>query len=259
MPRSGTSWLSQLIDSSPEVNFKMSPLFSYAFKQEVDEHSSEEDWINFLNNVYVSEDSFLLQTDRRNRNEFPTWQNKKTNPKHLLIKDVRHHDVLSKFIVLDKTKLVYIVRNPLGCISSWINSKKEFPTQCDPLKEWYTGQCRKVDRHEFWGFSDWKKLTTRYLELEKSNPEKIKVIRYENLVKNTFDEVKNLFDFLNIELSQQTSDFIYQSQNRHDADEHSVFKSSAVVSKWKDLMPNEIILAIQKDLENSPLNIFLNE
>ena len=33
VPRSGTSWLGQILDSSPKVRYKFQPLFSYAFKK----------------------------------------------------------------------------------------------------------------------------------------------------------------------------------------------------------------------------------
>ena len=31
VPRSGTSWLGQILNASKKVNFKFQPLFSYAF------------------------------------------------------------------------------------------------------------------------------------------------------------------------------------------------------------------------------------
>ena len=43
-PRSGTSWLAQIIDSSPNVRHRFQPIFSYAFKNAVNQHSTKEDF-----------------------------------------------------------------------------------------------------------------------------------------------------------------------------------------------------------------------
>jgi len=42
VPRSGSSWIGQILNSSPKVNYKFQPLFSYAFKGYLDENSSRE-------------------------------------------------------------------------------------------------------------------------------------------------------------------------------------------------------------------------
>ena len=64
MPRSGTSWLSQIFDSHPDTKFKLSPLFSYAFKNAVNIESSKKEWLKFLDGIvspgYPIFTSFLL-------------------------------------------------------------------------------------------------------------------------------------------------------------------------------------------------------
>ena len=39
VPRSGTTWLGSIFDSSPNVIYRNQPLFSYAFKSYLSEHS----------------------------------------------------------------------------------------------------------------------------------------------------------------------------------------------------------------------------
>lgn len=45
VPRSGTSWLGQLFNSSERVAYRYQPLFSYAFKGRLNENSTlDEIW-----------------------------------------------------------------------------------------------------------------------------------------------------------------------------------------------------------------------
>ena len=62
MPRSGTSWIGQIVDSCPDVRYKMSPLFSYEFKNQIPEVASREQWERVFSGAYESQDDFINQT-----------------------------------------------------------------------------------------------------------------------------------------------------------------------------------------------------
>jgi len=257
MPRSGTSWLGQIIDSSPNVAYRLEPIFSYAFKNAVDENSSREDYIKFFNNIYNSKDDFLLQTEKRVSGIYPTFAKNK-NPEFLAFKTTRFHHLLENMLrYFSNLKIISIVRHPCGAIYSWLNTPREFPSTADPFQEWKTGKCRKTAKEEFWGFNDWKKVTTLHLKLEKKYPHQLMIIRYEDLVENTVEETKELFAFTKIKLEQQTIDFIQRCHSRHDEDNYSVFKKKHVVDKWKTDLPLKIQEQIFAELKNTPLEIFL--
>ena len=61
VPRSGTSWLGQIMNSSPNVAYRYQPLFSYAFKDYLDEQSSAEDIQHFHEELLTTEDEFVTQ------------------------------------------------------------------------------------------------------------------------------------------------------------------------------------------------------
>ena len=146
MPRSGTSWLGQIFDSHPDTKYRLAPLFSFAFKNYVDENSSREDWIDFFRKVYSMDgDSFLEQTDRRKKNQYPVFNNKNTNPGILVLKHTRYHNLTNHLLdIFPEIKIIHIVRNPCAVINSWLSVSREFPKDADPLKEWQTGNCRKT-------------------------------------------------------------------------------------------------------------------
>jgi hypothetical protein len=77
MPRSGTTWLSQILASSPDVRLKFCPLFSYEFKNALDEKSTSEDWKQLFLNVYETKSEFLDQDYLRKKGFVPTFADKK--------------------------------------------------------------------------------------------------------------------------------------------------------------------------------------
>ena len=77
MPRSGTTWLSQIFASSPEVRLKFCPLFSYEFKNLLDERSSAEQWSKLFSDVYTTSSEFLDQDHLRKSGLVPSFKIKK--------------------------------------------------------------------------------------------------------------------------------------------------------------------------------------
>ena len=48
VPRSGSTWLGEILNSSENVKYCFQPLFSYKFKNFLDERSSKDDINNFF-------------------------------------------------------------------------------------------------------------------------------------------------------------------------------------------------------------------
>ena len=83
VPRSGSSWVGQAKDSSPDTAYRFQPLFSWKFKDYLNLESSKEDHIDFFNQIYHSSDDFLLQKERREKAVYPTFKNKLAKPEIL--------------------------------------------------------------------------------------------------------------------------------------------------------------------------------
>ncbi|WMI65838.1 sulfotransferase [Aestuariibaculum sp. YM273] len=258
MPRSGTSWLSQIFDSHPDVNFKLSPLFSYEFKNYATVNSLKPRWEKLFKEVSVSEDEFINQTYRRLAGEYPVFM--KSGINKLVIKDTRYHNLTLRLLELfPQIKFIHIIRHPCGAVNSWLRAPKEFDQSLNPLEEWRSGQSRKTSEEEFWGFEDWLKLTKLYLNLEKKYPNNVKVVNYEKLVNDPVNETKKMFAFVGLEMSSQTFDFIRKSQEAHHNGTYAVFKDKSVAQKWETQLDSSIVEDIQRTLIINELDYLFNE
>jgi|APSaa5957512622_1039677.scaffolds.fasta_scaffold00681_17 hypothetical protein len=258
MPRSGTTWLSQIFASSPDVRLKFCPLFSYEFKNALDENSSAEQWEKLFSDLYQTNSEFLDQDHLRKHGLVPSFDEKNENPRHLIIKSTRFHNLIPYVLKLNnKIHFVHIVRHPCATIYSWINAPREFPEHADQMKEWRIGECRKQGPGEFWGFDDWKKVTTQALRLRKQYPDRYMILRYETLVKDTLHYTKELFDFFHIPLGKQTQDFIALSQSRHDRRKHSVFKDPKLKDKWEEMLDPTIVSECLSEVRGTELEQFV--
>ena len=260
MPRSGTTWLSQILASSPDVRLKFCPLFSYEFKNALNENSSADDWSKLFREVYHTNSDYLDQNYLRNQGLVPTFLDKNENPHNLILKSTRFHNLIPNILRLDdQIRFVHIVRHPCATIHSWLTNRNEFPQHANPMEEWRSGVCRKTGPGEFWGFDDWKKVTAQALQLEKLYPERFKVLRYEDLVEETRKSTKNLFDYFDITYKKQTDDFIGLSRSRHDKNKRSVFKKSEINMDWVTMLHPSIVSACIEELRGTMLEQFLEE
>lgn len=240
MPRSGTSWLGQIFDSSPDVAFRMEPLFAYRFKNIINDKSSKEEIIKFFTAVYLTDDDFIHQKESRAKGIYDSF---KKNPKQefLVVKTTRHHNLLERYLrMVEAIEIISIVRHPCAVISSWINTEREFTAKaCTVENDWRSGECRKDGDGEFWGFNDWLSVTHQHVEFSQKYSN-FNIVKYADLIHDSESVINNLFKGLSIPYTMQTSDFLKNCNSRHNNDPYSVFKSTDVENKWKDKLDKSI-------------------
>lgn len=257
MPRSGTSWLGQIVNSDPCVAFRTEPLFSYKFKNLLNVKSSCKEVNDFSDSLLDVDDSFILQKANQSTGYYPTFE--KGHPTTIAYKTTRHHELLEKYLdCLNGLNIVAIVRHPCGAINSWFKSYREFNKKgCQQSRDWRDGGCRNNEVGEYWGFDDWLKTTTLFVELSNSN-KNFHLLKYGDLVAKPLDVVAELFTTLGIDLHPQSVDFLSNSHSRHDDDPYSVYKDISVVHRWKDELNPAIADEILEISRENGLSCFLD-
>ncbi len=198
VPRSGSSWIGQIFNSSPNINFKFQPLFSYAFKDYLDTSSSVQDINAFFEQIAKSSDPFLLQQESIDKGVYPFFQ-KSEKLTHIVYKEVRYHHILENMLKVDLDVIVIgIVRNPYAVINSFLQAPKEFRKDLgwDELSEWQYANNKNLDKpEEFNGYEKWKEVALLFQKLKEQYPDRFYFVKYDELLTNTKKEVENIFNF----------------------------------------------------------------
>ena len=258
MPRSGTTWLSQIFESAPDFIVRLSPPYSYAYRGRLTEASTRKDWQEVLKGAFASNDTFLTQDWRRETGELAAFNKDLSSVTRLAVKDTRFHRLYrTGMTVLPDAKSIYIIRHPAAALWSWKNCK-EFPSDAVFTNEWRRAACRKQEGiGEYWGFDDWLKLSTDYLSAAQAEPLRYMIVRYESLVRNPLEVARRMFEFSGVPLCQQTADFITSSRARFDPRPYSVFKGSLLRESWREEFPKDILLSIENETQAAGLGAYL--
>ncbi len=253
VPRSGTSWLGQILDSCPNVVFRFQPLFSYRFKNRITTESTYEDIHLFFDELYQEdEDEFLNQTDKRLSGIYPTFMKKSDDLSILAYKEGRYMYTIPLLLERYKDiKIIGIVRNPYDVLESWINAPSEYKEWWDIEEEWRFAASKNEFRPEnYFGYYKWKEYIKLCAEMQKKYPENFIIIRYEDLYENALESAKDLFAFLKMPFTEQTQEFIKKSQSKTVDSVYSVYRAKEQKRIRKVFLPEKIKQEIAKDLKD---------
>tara|TARA_R110002124_G_scaffold280092_1_gene453170 strand:- start:9216 stop:10025 length:810 start_codon:yes stop_codon:yes gene_type:complete len=239
VPRSGTSWLGQIFNSSTEVTYRYQPIFSYSFDGKLSKDSSNEEIRKFHSDLLKTDDPFVCQKQNISGNSTPGF--KKTDIKFLAWKEVRYLEIIENLIQKSDTKVIGIVRHPCGVIKSWMKAPKEFNSDWDILEEWRYAYKKNKNRHDYYGFEKWIETTRMFIEIRNKYPSQFEIVRYENLLQSTETIVTGLFEFCGIPLDEQTLNFINDSTSKSSDDPYDVYRKNKRANEWKDELPKEVI------------------
>lgn len=259
VPRSGTSWIGEILNSSPNTAYRYQPLFSYAHKDFLTNASIREDIDQFFSRLLHCDDDFTNQTKRRDLGDFPQFRKEKIT--HVIYKEVRYINLL--FNLMRKTEdvtLCAVIRNPLSVISSWLKAPREFRKDLgwSALEEWRYALKKNLNRpEEFHGYEKWKEAANTFIELQKAYSNRVYILRYENMLANPMQETEKLFDFLNLKVTDQTNSFLCESTRCDKQDSYAVFRKNQSDDKWKTELHREISKQIHDDLRSTHLEIFV--
>ena len=173
---------------------------------------------------------------------------------------MRYHYLLPYLLKqIDDLKVCAIIRNPCATINSWRKAPKEFrEVDGNFIEQWYFAQQRdRFKPGEYFGFHKWKEAVMIFLTIKKWYPEKVHIISYEDLHRNTLEEVRKLFSFASLSMTEQTTNFLDKSLEEHSNNEYSVFKGKKRTDDWKNELDQEIIDRVRYELKATPFEKFL--
>jgi len=260
VPRSGSSWLGEIINSSPVVNYSYQPLFSYEFKSRLDEDSLNCDIESFFKDISLSENEFTRQVDDRTLGKKPSFA--KNEMEVIAYKEVRYINIIKNLLeTSDDIKIVGLIRNPLSVLSSWKSAPREFRVDLgwDFDKEWESASLKNEGKkEEFFGYNKWKETALLFEELKKNYPERFYLMTYDELLSDLESTVLALFEFLNIPMTEQTLVFLNATSKKGKSGTYSVYNGGkSQDDSWKNNLPKNIIDQVISDCINSNLEKYL--
>lgn len=257
-PRSGTSWLGQIFDSSSETKYCFQPYFSYEFKNRVDLYSSEEEIETFFSDLLASDNDFINQKENKAKNYYTEFK-KSAEPSTLVTKEVRYHYLLPHLMkLIPYFMAVAIIRHPCGALNSWRKAPKEFNPAWSFHEEWEFAPSKNNFRpEEYYGFHRWMESTQLFMMMENLFPARFKIITYEELAMKPFESTEALFSYFNLKMSDQTTDFLHDSTTIRRNDAYSVFQGKKDVFDWQADMDKAIIRKIERSLTRTSFERFL--
>ncbi|MEZ4805928.1 MAG: sulfotransferase [Flavobacteriales bacterium] len=257
VPRSGSSWLGQIFKSSPRVEFRFQPLFSYAFKGAVRENTGREEILKFFSEILSTTDHFILQRDAYHV-EYPDLAERNAVT-HLVMKEVRYNHVVRNMLhQLPELRLIGLVRHPCAVLDSWFNAPREFSKKWSIDEEWRSGALKNQRRpEEYFGFDKWKEVASLFMALKKEFPGQVHIVQYCDLNDDTEVTVKSLFNFCGLEYGSETATFIEESKSKQGSDANSIYRLARRDDSWKSRLPDRIAREVESELSGTPLEQFL--
>ena len=169
VPRSGTSWLSHIINSNPNTALRFQPLFSYGHKDMINEKSSASEIERFYISILNSQDSFALMKTKF-QSHYPKFI-KSNNPTHLVFKETRYLNLLDILLEKSDIRIIAIYRDPVATLTSWINAPKEFNHNWKIHEEWMDAPSKnKGIISEYFGVNKWLLAFKQFIRLRNQFP-----------------------------------------------------------------------------------------
>lgn len=255
VPRSGTSWLGEILDSCPDIAYRFQPLFSYRFKNRILTESEKEDIEKFFCELYEEKDDEFINLKKGKENGiYPTFKEKKENLSILAYKEVRYLYTIPLLLrKYENIKIIGIVRNPHDVLESWINASSEFKPEWDIMKEWEIAAAKNEYRPEnYYGYYKWKEYIKMNSDMRKEYPERFITVCYEDLLNHALEISRKLFSDLDIPFTAQTEEFIKASQSKTIEGVASVYRKKNTNKKRQFYLPEEIHEKISADLKEFP-------
>lgn len=159
---------------------------------------------------------------------------------------------------------IHLLRNPFGVVSSekrFINTAKISFISKRLLGKEYPEYKNLISKFETANFTQKIAINWRieneliYRNIEKENQSNNLFILYEDLCNNFDNTIKKIFDFLQLDISPQTKDFILKLKVQQTTQKHS--RATVIKKKKQSLIPSDLSTNDIKDIYDIVRDSFL--
>jgi len=257
-PRSGSTWLGEIINSHPNVKYAFQPLFSYCLKGFLSEESTLEEIDSFFERLSSTNDEFITQKQQRIAGTLPQFE-KSPAVTHLVYKEVRYHHILENLLRQDENiRAIFLIRDPIEVMSSWIAAPREFDPSWDVDAELLSGGSKNQSRkEEFYGLEKWAECTKLFEQLNKAQGSRTRIVRYSELKHSPLDVAQDIFAFCDLDMCDQTVQFLSESTRREVEGDYSVFRGAGETRQAKQILHPSQLERIRTFVTDSGLAHYL--
>lgn len=250
VPRSGTSWLGQIFNSSPETRFAYQPMFAEVFRDQIHARSTACEMREYLKKIYDLQEDFLTQDDGRPKSRKLVFGKTSKEPEAFVFKEVMYLYMIPRFLRnLPEMKVVLLLRNPYDVLKSWYNAPKEFYPEWNIEDEWRFAQSKNWFLPErYYGFHRWQESVMLATQLKSEFPDRAYVLKYEDLNDMPVKCAKQLFEFSGLAWQDQTEKFIVQSRSKTESDPYSVFRNPDDRTSSMSELPDSVREKIDREM-----------
>jgi hypothetical protein len=257
VPRSGSTWLGEILNSSPLTKCCFQPLFSHKYKDFLSLDSKRSDIEKFFDLLATDSDEFVNQTRERMEGKLPTFE-KSNVLTHVIYKEVRYNYLVHHLLrECSDLKIICLIRDPIQVINSWYKSPREFHPNWNLDSELMLAPKKNLGRIENdFGLTAWIQTTENFEHLANLYPNRVLLIEYSKLLSNGESDLSELFDFVSVPLSIETITFFRRSHEITVEGDYSVFRAKG---PSKDVLPHRIRNRIVDEVKNAGLDKYISE
>jgi hypothetical protein len=258
-PRSGTTWLGEIINSSATVAYRYQPMHAYSFPLRTTVSATTQEIDEFFRALLETDDPYVTRL-RSGAFGARVPDFVKKEPTHIVFKETHFPVECARMLeVTPDVKLIGIIRDPVACIESWYGVENEFAASSDIRTEWQAAPSRNSNlRGEVFGFDGWYLTVSTILRAQELFPERVEVVQYEKLVDSPMTSVSQLFTMLGLEVDDQTSHFLRESREKLDASPYGVYRQKdSQVGRRK--LPSTVVAEIRRLTQEIGLERFLSD
>lgn len=258
VPRSGTTWMGNIFNSSPHITYKHQPLYSYTFKDYLNNSSKKEDILRFFQQISESTDDYTNQKTLVKEGLVPKFSKVEGSKDVVVYKEARHHHIIETLLREDDEFIfVGIIRNPISTLWSWKNAPNEFKKDWDFRQEWMYAELKNGGLVEnFYGYEKWKEATHIFEDVAKKYPKRVYLINYSEFLMDSLNGTHNMFGRLGLKMHPQTLNFLMDSKSKTKGP-YSVFRDKSSDNDWVGNIDKSITDYIMNDLKGTDLEKYL--